>query len=108
MLWVRGHAVIAEVVLIAQFLQLTSVYFRYHTAPKLIHIPVSVMPLTFTFFLLYWDGATMIHCHGIACRILANISIWGIAAFAGFFLIGFKDFYVGFATAYLAAGLGVG
>lgn len=50
----------------------------------------------------------MIHCHSLACRILANIAIWGIAMYAGFFLLAFKDYYVGFATSFLAAGLGVG
>jgi len=66
------------------------------------------MPLTFTFFMILWDGAVMINCHGAACRILANVAIWSIPLFAGFFLVAFKDYYVGFATAFLAAGLGVG
>jgi len=108
MLWVRGHAVVAEVILAIQFLQLQGVYFRYHNAPRLIHLAVTVMPLTFTYFLLFWDGAVMVHCHKLFCRIFANVAVWGIAAFAGFFLLGFRDFYVGFCTAYLAAGLGVG
>lgn len=50
----------------------------------------------------------MVHCyHSLVCRVLANIAIWGIVGFAGFFLFAFNDFYVGFATSFLAAGLGV-
>lgn len=108
MLWVRGHTIIAEAVLAVQFLQLLAVYFRYHSAPRLIHLAVSAMPLTITYFLILWDGAVMVHCHSLVCRVLANVAVWGIAAYAGFFLLGFKDYYVGFCTAYLAAGLGVG
>jgi len=108
MLWVSGHPVIAEIALIANFFNLTAVYFRNSTAPRLIHLAVSAMPLTFTFFMILWNGAVMVHCHGLACRVLANVAVWGIAAFAGFFLLAFKDYYVGFATAFLAAGLGVG
>jgi hypothetical protein len=108
MLWVNGQAIVSELVLVVQFLQLTAVYYRYSTAPKLIHLPVSVLPLTWSFFMLYWNGAVAVHCHGLVCRILANVAIWGIVAYAGFFLLRFKDYYVGFATAFLAAGLGVG
>lgn len=50
----------------------------------------------------------MVHCHGLACRILANVAVWGIVVYAGFFLAVFKDWHVGFATSFLAAGLGVG
>lgn len=50
----------------------------------------------------------MVHCHDLVCRILANVAIWGIVVYAGFFLVVFKDWHVGFATAFLSAGLGVG
>ncbi|KAA8911421.1 hypothetical protein FN846DRAFT_441077 [Sphaerosporella brunnea] len=108
MLWVRSHTVWSEVILVINFFQLTAVYFRNPTAPRLIHLPVAAMPLTFTFFAIFWNGAVMVDCHSLPCRVLANVAIWGIAAFAGFFLLAFKDYYVGFATSFLAAGLGVG
>lgn len=50
----------------------------------------------------------MVGCNGLPCRIFANVTIWGIFVFAGFFLAVFGDWHVGFATAFLAAGLGVG
>jgi len=108
MLWTRGHTVIAEIFLLVNFFNLLAAYLRYPTAPRLIHLPVSAMPLTFTFFMILWDGAIMVHCHSTLCRILANIAIWSIPLYAGTFLLVFKDYYVGFATAFLAAGLGVG
>jgi len=108
MLWTRGHTILSEIVLIVNFFQLVAAYFRNPTAPRLIHLPVTALPLTFSFFMILWNGAVMIHCHGLACRVLANVAVWGIAAFAGFYLLAFKDYYVGFATAFLAAGLGVG
>ncbi|KAI5777742.1 hypothetical protein EDC01DRAFT_697828 [Geopyxis carbonaria] len=108
MLWVRSHTILSEIVLIINFFQLTAVYYRNPTAPRLIHVAVSAMPITFTWFMLLWNGAVMVHCHDLICRVLANVAIWGIAAFAGFFLLAFGDYYVGFSTAFLAAGLGVG
>jgi len=108
MLWTRGLTIFSEAVLIVNFLQLVAAYFRNPAAPRLIHLPVTALPLTFSFFMILWNGAVMVHCHGLACRVLANVAVWGVAAFAGFYLLAFKDYYVGFATAFLAAGLGVG
>jgi Fungal protein of unknown function (DUF1774) len=125
MLWVRSHYIWSEIFAIVNFLQLVALYLRNSTTPRyadfsillqdqpltccrLVHLPVAAMPLTWTFFLVFWNGALMMHCHDLVCRILANVAIWGILVFAGFFLVFFKDYHVGFATAFLAAGLGVG
>ncbi|KAH0608733.1 uncharacterized protein H6S33_001867 [Morchella sextelata] len=108
MLWCRSHFILSEVVEVIQFLQLTALYLRHSTLPRWIHTPVVAMPLTFTFFLVVWNGAVMVHCHGLICRVLANVAIWGILVYAGFFLAAFKDWHIGFATAFLSAGLGVG
>lgn len=121
MLWTRSHFVLSEVFLALNFLQLTSLYFR-HSLPthrdseypslstiKSIHITAVSMPLVWTFFALFWNGAVMVRCeHAMVCRILANIAIWGIVPFAGVFLFGYGDWTVGFATSFLAAGLAVG
>jgi len=51
----------------------------------------------------------MVHCHdAVVCRVLANVAVWGIIPFAGVFIFGYGDWTVGLATAFLAAGLGVG
>lgn len=111
MLWTSYHPILSEIVVIINFFNLTGAYFRHPStarAPNFIHLAVSALPLTFEFFLLLWNGAVMVHCyHSLVCRVLANIAIWGIVGFAGFFLFAFNDFYVGFATSFLAAGLGV-
>ncbi|KAG0640587.1 hypothetical protein HOY80DRAFT_884452, partial [Tuber brumale] len=85
--------------------------YTFATLPHqgiLVHLPAAAMPLTWSFFLVFWNGSVMVGCHSLPCRVIANIAIWGIAVFAGFFLLVFKDYHVGFATAFLTAGLGVG
>ncbi|KAL7266876.1 hypothetical protein RUND412_010558 [Rhizina undulata] len=108
MLWCRSHFFWSEVVQVINFLQLTMIYLCNPTTPRLIHASVLAMPLTYTFFMVFWNGAVMVHCHSLPCRILANVAIWGILVYALFFLLAFKDYHVGFATAFLTAGLGVG
>jgi len=121
MIWTRSHFVLSEVALALNFLQLTSLYFRHSlpvhrdseypslSAIKSIHIPAVSMPLVWTFFALFWNGAVMVHCeNAMVCRILANVAIWGIIPSAGVFLFGYGDWTVGLATSFLAAGLAVG
>ncbi|KAJ9635958.1 hypothetical protein H2199_008312 [Coniosporium tulheliwenetii] len=107
MLWVRGHFVIAEVLLIINFFNLSAAYFRHSKTPRFIHIPVVSGPLAWNFVALYWCGAAMVHAHGLPARILANIAIWGILAYGVFFLAAFKDYTMGFELSVLAAALGV-
>lgn len=49
----------------------------------------------------------MIHMHNLVTRIVANVFIWGQLVYAGFFLLAFKDYWVGFWTSYLAFALAV-
>ena len=44
----------------------------------------------------------MVHAHSLPARILANIAIWGILGFGGFFLLAFKDYTMGFELAVLS------
>jgi len=108
MLWTRSLFFWSELFAALNFLQLVLLYLRNPTTPRLVHLPAAAMPLTWSFFLVLWNGSVMVGCHSLPCHVLANIAIWGIAVFAGFFLVVFKDYHVGFATAFLAAGLGVG
>ncbi|KZF25491.1 DUF1774-domain-containing protein [Xylona heveae TC161] len=107
MLWVRSHFWIAELILIINFFNLTALYFRHSTLPRLIHIPVVSGPLAFNYVALFWVGAAMVNAHTLPARILANIAIWGILVYGGFYLIAFKDYTMGFALSVLAAALGV-
>jgi len=108
MLFVRSHFVWAEVILIVNFFNLSSLYFRHATHPRFIHIPVVSGPLAWTFVALYWNGAIMVHAHSLPARILANVAVWGILVYGLFFLVAYKDYTMGFALSILAASLGVG
>ncbi|TAQ91612.1 hypothetical protein B7494_g122 [Chlorociboria aeruginascens] len=107
MLFVRSHFVWAEIILIVNFFNLSSLYFRHSTHPRFIHIPVVSGPLAWTFVALYWNGAIAVGAHNLAARIIANIAIWGILVYGGFFLVAYKDYTMGFALSILAAALGV-
>lgn len=108
MLFVRSHFVWAELILIINFFNLSSLYFRHPTSPRFIHIPVASGPLAWTFVAIYWNGAIMVNAHSLPARILANIAIWGILVYALFFLAAYKDYTMGFALSVLSASLGVG
>lgn len=92
MLFVRGHFAWAEVILIVNFFNLTALYFRHNTHPRLIHIGAVSGPLAWTFVALYWNGAIVFNHHHatLAARILANIAIWGILVYGLFFLAIYK------------------
>jgi len=110
MLFVRGHFAWAELILIVNFFNLSLLYFRHNTHPRLIHIGAVSGPLAWTFVALYWDGAIVFNHHHatLAARILANIAIWSILVYGLFFLVIYKDYTIGFALSILTASLGVG
>ncbi|TLS28340.1 hypothetical protein PpBr36_00974 [Pyricularia pennisetigena] len=108
MLFVYGHFVWAEVVLIVNFANLTFLYFRHNTYPRFIHTPVVSGPLAWTFVAIYWNGAIMVHHpESLVARIFANIFIWSIFVYGLFFLVMYKDYTMGFCLSVLAASLGV-
>jgi len=108
MLFVRGHFIWSELILVINFFNLSSLYFRHNTHPRFIHIPVVTGPLAWTFVAIYWNGAIMVNAHTLAARIFANIAIWGILVYGMFFLVAYKDYTMGFALSILTASLGVG
>jgi len=107
MLFVRGYFLIAELILIINFFNLSALYFRHATHPRLIHIGAVSGPLAWTFVALYWNGAITVNSHSLPARILANIAIWGILVYGWFFLVIYKDYTMGFALSILTASLGV-
>jgi len=90
MLFVRSHFIWAEIILIINFFNLSSLYFRHPTLPTFIHIPVISGPLAWNFIALYWNGAIAFNAEGLVARILANLAIWGILAYGLFFLFVFR------------------
>ena len=102
MLWVRGWFWIAEIVLVANLFNLTSLYFRHTKTPLFVHIPIVSAPYAWNYVAILWDGAAAVNAHTLPARILANIVIWGILVIGGFFVFTFKDYTMGFAFAILS------
>jgi len=107
-LFVRGHFIWAEVILVVNFFNLAFLYFRHTTLPRLIHIPAISGPLAWTFVALYWNGAIAVASDTFAAEIIAYIAIWSILVIGGFFLVAYKDYTIGFALSILVTSLGVG
>lgn len=104
MLWVRGWFWLAELLLVINFFNQTALYFRHYNTPRFVHIPVVSGPYAWTYVALFWDGAAMVHASSFAARIFANIFIWTILLFGGFFIIAFKDYTIGLELAILSLG----
>jgi len=107
MLFVRGHFIVAEIILVLNFFNLTFLYFRHNTHPRFIHTPVASWPLAWSFVALYWNGAIAAHATGLAARILANVAVWGILVYGLFFLVIYKDYTIGLALSILTASIAV-
>lgn len=91
MLFVRSYFAWAEVVLVANFFNLSSLYFRHNAYPRAIHLPAVSGPLAWTFVAIYWNGAIMVpHHHSLVARVFANIFVWSILAYGGFFIVAYR------------------
>jgi hypothetical protein len=109
MLFTRSHFGWAEFILILNFINLSSLYFRHNTYPRFIHWPVVSAPLAWTFVAIYWNGAIMVpRPDTLVARIFANIFIWAILVYGMFFIAIYKDYTMGFSLSVLAAAIGVG
>jgi hypothetical protein len=108
MLFTRSYFTWAELILIVNFFNLSSLYFRHNKYPRFIHTPTVSGPLAWTFVAIYWNGAIMVHApDSLVARIFANIFIWSILAYGSFFIVAYKDYTMGFALSVLSAALGV-
>lgn len=102
-LWVRSHFWLSLLLVVINFFNLSSLYFRHSTTPRFIHIAVVSGPLAWNFVSLFWVGAVAVHAHNLPARIVANIFIWSILGYGLFFLVAFKDYTMGFALSVLMA-----
>jgi len=111
MLWVHGLFWPALLIAVLNFLLLLFTYlttpFASSALPLPAHAGALTMPLVMAFVSVYWVGAVAVDAHSLAARIVANVFIWGWAAFAGFFLLAFRDWTVGLSVSVLTASLGV-
>ena len=94
MLFVRSHFVWAEVILVLNFINLSSLYFRHNAYVKGIHFGAVSGPLAWTFVAIYWNGAIMVpHPHSYVARIFGNVFIWSILVYGWFFIAVYKVRY---------------
>jgi hypothetical protein len=90
MLFVRSHFVWAEIMIIINWFNLSSLYYRHNTYARFIHAPVVSGPLAWTTIALFWNGAMMVYHPGnTVARIFGNIFIWVIFLYG----MGFVSFY---------------
>ncbi len=91
MLFVRSHFAWAELILLVNWFNLTSLYFRHNKYPRFIHLPAVSGPLAWTYVAVFWNGAIMVpHPGSLVARIFANIFVWGILVYGAFFIIVYK------------------
>lgn len=91
LLFVGGHFILSELFLVANFFNLSTLYFRHNTYPRAIHFPAVSGPLAWTFVAIYWNGAIMIPWQNtLVMRIFANIFIWSILGYGMFFILAYK------------------
>ncbi|KAH8681319.1 hypothetical protein BX600DRAFT_446259 [Xylariales sp. PMI_506] len=108
-LFVRSYFGWAELLIIVNFFNLTSLYFRHPGYSRIIHEAVVSGPLAWTFVAIYWNGAIMVpHAASLVARIFGNIFIWSILAYGLFYIIVYKDYTIGFNLSVLSAAIGVG
>ncbi|KAI0838896.1 DUF1774-domain-containing protein [Hypoxylon sp. FL0890] len=108
MLFVRSFFGWAELFIILNFINLTSLYFRHPGYARFIHTPVVSGPLAWTFVAIYWNGAIMVpHPDSLVARIFGNIFIWSILVYGLFFIVVYKDYTMGFNLSVLSAAIGV-
>jgi hypothetical protein len=104
--FVRGHLVCAEVLVVVNFLNLASLYMRHPAYPRLVHYPAVSGPLAWYFVAIYWNGAMMVpHPQMLAARIVANVFIWSILAYGLFFIALYKDYTMGFCLTALSVAI---
>lgn len=108
MLFTRSFFGLAELLIILNFINLSSLYFRHPGYARFIHTPVVSGPLAWTFVAIYWNGAMMVpHPSSLVARIFGNIFIWGIMVYGLFFIYYYKDYTMGFNLSVLSAAIGV-
>ena len=108
MLWTRSRFVVAEIMLLVNFVNLTTLYTRHPFAESpniwFQHIPITSGPLAWCFVALFWNGAVMVGAKNLAARILANVAIWGWLLWGVLFLTTYKDWTMGGAMSWLSFG----
>lgn len=108
--------IICEILLFVNLINLLSLYIVHKTVSIksikewiFIHLPITSLPLSWTLYAIFWNGAAMFHSHNksLLARILANVFIWEFLITPGAFLIFHNDWSVGLASSFLTFGVGL-
>lgn len=106
--------IVSETILIVNLLNLFVLYFIHNTVALsslsdwfTIHVPVTAMPLSWTLYAIFWNGACMFHSHNksLPPRLLANGFIWVFFFVPMTLILLFRDYAVSFCTSYLMLAL---
>jgi len=109
LLFVHSRFIWSEIFLIANFVNLSALYFRHNAYARFIHAPAVSGPLAWTFVAIYWNGAIAVcEPENLVARIFANVFVWSVLVYGLFFIFAYKDYTMGFALSVLSASLGVG
>lgn len=91
LLFVRGRFWWAEVFLVINWFNLSSLYFRHNAHDRFIHLPAVSGPLAWTFVAIYWNGGIAVpHSETLIARIFANLFVWSILVYGLFFIAVYK------------------
>lgn len=114
-LFAHKYWFVSEIVAILNFLNILGLYFSHRTyriAPFKkwfsIHMPVSALPLSWLFYVIFWNGVVLFNVHKFVGRVICNVLIWDFLIVPGMFLFLFGDYGVGFSSAYILFALSVG
>lgn len=114
LLFVKRHFFWSELVLLANFANISYLYFAYKTYKIkpvstwiLIHWPTIALPWSWLMFAVFWNGAVLFHIHKLVGRIIANILVWMFLLVPGFFIAVFNDWGIGLSSSALMFSLGL-
>ncbi|ESX00202.1 hypothetical protein KL918_004992 [Ogataea parapolymorpha] len=108
---------LAELVLVINLLNLLALYFTHRTVAiknvsdwLTVHFPVTALPLSWTMYAIFWNGACLFHSHNksLLARILANVLVWEFLVVPLAILVFYQDWSIGLSTSLLMLGLGFG
>ncbi|CDK25317.1 unnamed protein product [Kuraishia capsulata CBS 1993] len=113
----RHSFVISFIILVANFFNLLSLYTLHKTYSVktlgrfvVVHVSTAALPLSWVLYAIFWNGAALFHSHnhGLAARILANVLIWDFLLVPFMYLAFYGDWAIGFSSAFLTLGIGLG
>lgn len=91
LLFVNSFFIAAELLLVLNLLNLCILYFRHSLCWMLIRTATMSGPLAWTIVAVYWNGSMMVpDPTSIACRVVGQISTWGIFACGVLFALAYQ------------------